>query len=99
MVHNSEWLQNLNFAGVVKLMRHFSLNDFISRELIKKRLTEGKSVSLPEVIYPVMQGYDSWHLDTDIQLGGTDQVFNMQAGRTLQKIFERKNPLLLRTEC
>ena len=95
LVHNSEWLQNLNFAGVVKLMRHFSLNDFISRELIKKRLGEGKSVSLPEVIYPVMQGYDSWHLDTDIQLGGTDQVFNMQAGRTLQKNLRQKESFII----
>ena len=83
LVHNSDWLQSINFPGVVKLMRHFSLNDFISRELIRKRLSEGKSISLPEVIYPVMQGYDSYFLDTDIQIGGTDQVFNMQAGRTL----------------
>jgi len=95
LIHNSDWLQNLNFAGVVKLMRHFSLNDFISRELIKKRLAEGKSVSLPEVIYPVMQGYDSWHLDTDIQLGGTDQVFNMQAGRTLQKNLRKKESFIV----
>lgn len=95
LVHNSDWLQNLNFAGVIKLMRHFSLNDFISRELIKKRLAEGKSVSLPEVIYPVMQGYDSWHLDTDIQLGGTDQVFNMQAGRTLQKNLRQKESFIV----
>jgi tyrosyl-tRNA synthetase len=80
---NSEWLSKLDFAGVLKLTSHFSLNDFIGRELIKKRLTEGKSVSLPEVLYPIMQGYDSFALDTDIQLGGTDQTFNMQAGRTL----------------
>lgn len=80
---NSEWLGKLDFAGVLKLTKHFSLNDFISRELIKKRLSEGKSVSLPEVLYPIMQGYDSMVMDTDIQLGGTDQTFNMQAGRTL----------------
>jgi tyrosyl-tRNA synthetase len=81
--YNSEWLGKLDFAGVLKLTSHFSLNDFISRELIKKRLSEGKSVSLPEMLYPVMQGYDSMALDTDIQIGGTDQTFNMQAGRTL----------------
>lgn len=98
LVHNSDWLQNLNFAGVVKLMRHFTLNDFIGRELIKKRLVEGKSVSLPEVIYPVMQGYDSWHLDTDIQLGGTDQVFNMQAGRTLQKNLRQKESFIIEND-
>jgi tyrosyl-tRNA synthetase len=80
---NSEWLSKLDFAGVLKLTKHFSLNDFISRELIKKRLSEGKSVSLPEVLYPIMQGYDSMVMDTDIQIGGTDQTFNMQAGRTL----------------
>lgn len=98
IVHNSEWLQNLNFTEVVKLMRHFSLNDFISRELIRKRLSEGKSVSLPEVIYPVMQGYDSYFLDTDIQIGGTDQVFNMQAGRTLQKNLRQKESFIIENE-
>lgn len=81
--YNSEWLSKLDFAAVLKLTRHFSLNDFIGRELIKKRLSEGKSVSLPEILYPIMQGYDSMVLDTDIQIGGTDQTFNMQAGRTL----------------
>lgn len=81
--YNSEWLSKLDFPAVLKLTRHFSLNDFISRELIKKRLSEGKSVSLPEVLYPIMQGYDSMVMDTDIQFGGTDQIFNMQAGRTL----------------
>jgi tyrosyl-tRNA synthetase len=81
--YNSEWLHKLDFVGILKLARHFSLNDFISRELIRKRLVEGKSVSLPEVLYPIMQGYDSMVMDTDIQIGGTDQIFNMQAGRTL----------------
>lgn len=88
--HNSEWLYKLDFVAILKLARHFSLNDFISRELIKKRLAEGKSVSLPEVLYPIMQGYDSMVMDTDIQLGGTDQIFNMQAGRTLMRILNEK---------
>jgi len=95
--HNSEWLGKLNFADIIKLTRHFSLNDFISRELIKKRLTEGKSVSLPETLYPVMQGYDSYFMDTDLQLGGTDQTFNMQAGRTLQKVLRNKESFVLST--
>lgn len=93
--HNSEWLKELNFADIIKLTRHFSLNDFISRELIKKRLTEGRSVSLPEVLYPVMQGYDSYFMDTDIQVGGTDQTFNMQAGRTLQKDLRDKESFVI----
>jgi tyrosyl-tRNA synthetase len=92
---NSEWLSKLDFAGVLKLTSHFTLNDFISRELIKKRLSEGKSVSLPEMLYPIMQGYDSMALDTDIQLGGTDQTFNMQAGRTLIKDLKGKDSYIV----
>ncbi len=95
--HNSEWLKALTFDEIVKLIRHFSLNDFISRELIKKRLGDGKSVSLPEVLYPVMQGYDSYFMDTDLQIGGTDQTFNMQAGRTLQKDLRHKDSFVMST--
>ncbi len=92
---NSEWLKELKFEDIIKLTMHFSLNDFISRELIKKRLSEGKSIGLLETLYPIMQGYDSYHLDTDIQLGGTDQTFNMQAGRTLIKDLWNKESFVL----
>lgn len=95
--HNSEWLKKLGFDDTIKLARNFTLNDFIGRELIKKRLANGGSVSLPEVLYPVMQGYDSYFLDTDVQIGGTDQVFNMQAGRTLQKKIRNKESFILET--
>jgi tyrosyl-tRNA synthetase len=95
--HNSEWLKTLDYAEIIKLTRHFSLNDFISREMIKKRLEAGRSVSLPEVMYPVMQGYDSYFMDTDLQIGGTDQTFNMQAGRTLQKALRNKESFVLTT--
>ncbi len=95
---NSEWLQELKFGEVLKLVKHFTLNDFISRELIKKRLTEGKSVGLLETMYPLMQGYDSYMLDTDIQLGGTDQTFNMQAGRTLIKNLKGKESFIITNE-
>lgn len=92
---NSEWLKGLQFADIVKLCQHFSAGDFVGRELIKKRLTEGKKVGLHEILYPVMQGYDSWFMDTDIQLGGTDQTFNMQAGRILQKDLRRKESFII----
>jgi tyrosyl-tRNA synthetase len=95
--HNSEWLGKLDYTEIIKIARHFSLNDFISRELIRKRLDEGRSVSLPEVLYPVMQGYDSYFMDTDLQIGGTDQTFNMQAGRTLQKVLRSKESFVLST--
>lgn len=95
VVHNSTWLKELKFEEIVKLTQHFSAGDFTSRELIKKRLTEGKHVGLHELLYPVMQGYDSYYMDTDIQLGGTDQTFNMQAGRTLQKDLRNKESFII----
>jgi len=95
VVYNSTWLKDLKFEDIIKLAQHFSAGDFTSRELIKKRLTEGKHVGLHELLYPVMQGYDSYHLDTDIQLGGTDQTFNMQAGRILQKDLRNKDSFII----
>lgn len=95
VVYNSEWLSKLTFTDIVKLTQHFSAGDFVSRELIKKRLSTGKHVGLHELLYPVMQGYDSYHLDTDIQLGGTDQTFNMQAGRILQKDLRNKESYII----
>ncbi len=92
---NSEWLQKLNFADIVKLTQHFSAGEFVGRELIKKRLAAGKKVGLHELLYPVMQGYDSYFMDTDIQLGGTDQTFNMQAGRVLQRDLQDKESFIL----
>lgn len=95
---NSEWLSKLTYTEVFNLKQQFSLNDFISRELIKKRLNEGKTIRLDETEYPIMQGYDSYFLDTDLQIGGTDQTFNMQAGRTLQKKLRNKDSFILATE-
>lgn len=93
--NNSEWLAKLTFEDIVKLSQHFSVNDFTSRELIRRRLDEGKHVRLDEMLYPVMQGYDSYFMDTDLQLGGTDQTFNMQAGRTLQKNLRNKESFVM----
>jgi len=95
VVHNSEWLKKLSFTDIVKLTQHFSTGDFVGRELIKKRLNDGKKVGLHELLYPVMQGYDSYFMDTDIQLGGTDQTFNMQAGRVLQKDLRHKESFII----
>lgn len=85
--YNSEWLGKLDYNEIGEHCDCFSINDFISRELIAKRLQEGKRVSLREVLYPVMQGYDSVAIKSDIELGGTDQTFNVLAGRTLQEHF------------
>ncbi len=93
--HNSEWLKKLSFEDIIKLTQHFSVGDFVGRELIRKRLSDNKRVGLHEFLYPVMQGYDSYFMDTDIQIGGTDQTFNMQAGRTLQKDIRKKQSFVM----
>ena len=98
LVHNSDWLKRLTFEDIVKLSQHFSAGDFVGRELIKKRLASGQNVGLHELLYPLMQGYDSYYLDTDLQLGGTDQTFNMAAGRTLQKDLRNKESFVLAGE-
>lgn len=82
--YNSKWLKKMGFAQIGKLANEFSLHEFAARENIKKRLDAGKRVSLRELLYPLMQGYDSIMVKADVELGGTDQRFNMLAGRTLQ---------------
>ncbi len=95
VVHNSDWLGKLTFKEIVELCQHFSVGDFVSRELIRKRMDAGGRVRLDEMLYPVMQGFDSYYMDTDLQVGGTDQTFNMQAGRTLQRDLRKKESFVL----
>jgi tyrosyl-tRNA synthetase len=92
---NSEWLSKVSLEETIKLCHNFSAGDFAGRELIAKRLKDGKHVGLHEFLYPALQGYDSYFMDTDIQVGGTDQTFNMQAGRLLQKNLRDKESFVL----
>ncbi len=87
VVYNSKWLKKLGFAEIGLQAEAFSLSDFIDRDNIKRRLDSGKRVSLREVLYPLMQGYDSVIIKSDVELGGTDQKFNMLAGRSVQKVY------------
>jgi tyrosyl-tRNA synthetase len=84
---NSEWLERLGYKEIGEHADQFSLAEFSGRENIKKRMESGTRVSLREVLYPLMQGYDSVAIKADLELGGTDQRFNLLAGRTLQKHF------------
>ncbi len=82
--HNADWLNKLKFSELGKLADQFSLSDFIARDTIKRRLITGSRVNLREVLYPLMQGYDSVAIQADVELGGIDQRFNLLSGRTLQ---------------
>lgn len=87
--YNSEWLAKLGYAEIGEHADQFSLAEFSARENIRKRLNDGTRVSLREVLYPLMQGYDSVAVKADLELGGTDQRFNLLAGRDLQKHFKQ----------
>lgn len=97
---NSKWLGKLGFAQVGEMANLFSVAEFIGRENIRRRLDAGTRVSLREVLYPLMQGYDSVAVRADVEIGGTDQRFNLLAGRTLQPHYKQKpqniimNPLV-----
>ena len=83
--YNSKWLKKLNYWDICEQATLFSLNEFSSRTNIKNRMGKGSRVSLRELMYPLMQGYDSVMIKADVELGGKDQWFNLLAGRTLQK--------------
>ncbi len=95
--HNSEWLGKLTYREIGEQADAFSLAEFISRENVKKRLDAGKRVSLRELLYPLMQGYDSVAVKSDVELGGTDQRFNLLAGRTLQPKYDQAPQDILMT--
>lgn len=83
--YNSEWLGKLTYKEIGEQADRFSVAEFIARENIRTRLDAGKRVSLREMLYPLMQGYDSVAVKADVELGGTDQRFNILAGRRLQE--------------
>jgi len=85
--YNNEWLGALTYKEICKQANAFSINEFISRDNIARRLESGSRVSLREVLYPLMQGYDSVKLKADVEIGGTDQRFNLLAGRELQRLY------------
>lgn len=95
--YNSTWLGKLGYEEIGQQANAFSLAEFISRENIKKRLSEGKRVSLREVLYPLMQGFDSIAVNADVELGGIDQRFNLLAGRRLQEAHGQKPQDILMT--
>ncbi len=98
--YNSKWLKKLSYKDIAQQANIFSLNEFIARENIKKRVEKGKRVSLRELLYPLMQGYDSVEVKADVEVGGTDQRFNLLAGRTMQRYYNQEpqdiitNPLI-----
>ncbi|MCL5435676.1 MAG: tyrosine--tRNA ligase [Patescibacteria group bacterium] len=89
MYYNSKWLKKLGFLEIGRMADVFGLHEFESRENVSKRLRAGKRVSVRELLYPLMQGYDSVAVKADLEIGGTDQRFNLLAGRTIQPLYNQ----------
>ena len=85
IVYNSDWLGKMDFSDVIKLASKYTVARMLERDDFTKRYGAGVPISLHEFLYPLAQGYDSVHLKADVELGGTDQKFNLLVGRDLQK--------------
>ena len=81
---NSEWLEEMNFADVLRLAGRYTVARMMERDDFNKRFKEGRAIGIHEFMYPLMQGYDSVAIKADVEFGGTDQTFNVLMGRTLQ---------------
>lgn len=90
VMYNSKWLSRMTFEDLVELAGNFTVQQFIERSMFQKRLKENKPIHLHEFLYPLMQGYDSVAMDVDVEVCGTDQLFNALAGRTLLKKLKNK---------
>jgi tyrosyl-tRNA synthetase len=94
---NSEWLSTLGFEGIVRLASQFTVSQMLEREEFHRRFNNEQPISLHELLYPLSQGYDSVALRADVELGGTDQKFNLLIGRELQRHYNQPSQIVLMT--
>jgi len=92
---NSNWMGNMDAAGLVKLASHHTVARMLERDDFKKRYESGQPISIHEFLYPIVQGYDSVALRADVELGGTDQKFNLLVGRQLQQDFGQEPQVVM----
>jgi len=93
--YNADWLSRLTFADAVRLASHFTVQQFLARDNFAKRIDKGDPIWLHEFFYALMQGYDAVMLQTDVQIGATEQLFNLMAGRKLQEAFGQRPQVCL----
>tara|TARA_Y100001970_G_scaffold250532_1_gene322362 strand:- start:131 stop:1336 length:1206 start_codon:yes stop_codon:yes gene_type:complete len=95
IVFNSEWLNTMNFSDVIKLSSHYTVARMLERDDFTKRYQSETPISIHEFMYPLAQGMDSVHLHADVELGGTDQKFNLLVGRDLQKEYDQEPQVVI----
>lgn len=93
--YNSEWLDKMSFSDVIKLSSKYTVAQLLEREDFSQRFKSGTPISVHELLYPLAQGMDSVEINSDIELGGTDQKFNLLVGRELQKAFGKEAQCIL----
>src|SRR3989344_3372592 len=92
---NSEWWRKVSAKNLLDLARLITHQRIIDRHMFQERIKKGETITVEELLYPIIQGYDSVALNTDIELGGTDQLFNMLVGRDLEKILLKKEKFVI----
>ncbi len=95
ILFNSEWLSKMDFEDVIKLTSKYTVARIMERDDFKNRFENNLPLSMHELLYPLMQGYDSVHLKADIEIGGTDQTFNLLVGRELQKDYGEESQVVM----
>ncbi|HEX7294277.1 MAG TPA: tyrosine--tRNA ligase, partial [Pyrinomonadaceae bacterium] len=94
---NSEWMDKIGSDGFIRLASHVTVKQILERDDFAKRLNEERPISLHELLYPLTQAYDSVALEADVELGGTDQKFNLLLGRSLQKEYGQESQIAVIT--
>ncbi len=98
MMFNSHWLDKISFKELIEIGSHFTVQQMIQRDFFQRRLEKEQPIYLHEFFYPVAQALDSVKMDVDLEIGGTDQTFNMLAGRSLMKSMQGKEKFVLTAE-
>lgn len=97
LMYNADWLNKLTLVDILNIAGHFSIQQLIERDMFQERLKAGESINLREFLYPLLQGYDSVAMEVDLELGGSDQTFNMLAGRMLMRTMKGKEKFVMTT--
>lgn len=95
--YNGDWLDKLSYADMVKLMAQTTVQQLMERDMFQERIKNGLPIHGHEIMYPLLQGYDSVAMDVDLEIGGSDQLFNMMMGRTLQRQLNNREKWVLTT--
>ena len=97
IMYNGDWLNKLTKTDILNIAQHFSVQQLIERDMFQERLKANETINLREFLYPLLQAYDSVAMEVDLELGGSDQTFNMLAGRTLLKAMKGKEKFVMTT--